>query len=79
MMADRKNQAKSPNNAADLREFAERWKRVGPILETIRRDEIRRTTDAEYLKIVERVWSVDVRRTPRHDSGLVEFQRIMRR
>ena len=61
------------------KQYFQRWKTLGPLLDSIRHDELRRMTDAEYLKIVERVWSVNVQRSPRHDSGLVEWQRMLRR
>lgn len=61
------------------KQYFQRWKTLGPLLDSIRHDELRRMTEAEYLKIVERVWSVNVQRSPRHDSGLVEWQRMLRR
>ena len=59
--------------------YYQRWKTLGPVLDSIRHDELRRMTDTEYLKVVERVWSVDVQRSLRRESGLVEWQRMLRR
>ena len=61
------------------KQYYQRWKTLGPVLESIRHDELRRMTDTEYLKVVERVWSVDIRRSLRQESGFVEWQRLLRR
>ena len=66
---------KRPNSEA--RDYVERWKETGPILERIRRDELRRMTEQDYLNAVERIWSAGVRVRPRKTSGLVEWQRLM--
>lgn len=57
--------------------YYQRWKSLGPVLDSIRHDDLRRMTDTEYLKVVERVWSVDVQRSLRRESGLVEWQRML--
>ena len=61
------------------RQYFERWKWLGPLLESIRHDELREMSETDYFKAIERVWSVDVRRSLRRESGLVEFQKALRR
>ena len=61
------------------RQYFERWKWLGPLLESIRHDELRAMSETDYFQAVERVWSVNVRRSLRRESGLVEFQKALRR
>jgi hypothetical protein len=61
------------------RQHFERWKSLGPLLESIRHDELRAMSEQDYFKAVERVWSVDVTRSKRYESGLVEFQKVLSR
>ena len=57
------------------------WKRVGPILARIRRDELRRFDWDKDWAIVEALVDLAVDRPsePSTTSGLVELQRLMRR
>jgi len=60
------------------RRYLKRWVRLGPILDAIRHDEIRRMNNEEYLRTMEQLWSVVVNPTKRDTSGLVEWQRLLR-
>ena len=60
-------------------QYFERWKWLGPLLDSIRHDELRAMSETDYFQAVERVWSVNVRRSLRRESGLVEFQKALRR
>ena len=60
------------------RQYFERWKWLGPLLESIRHDELRAMSETDYFRAVERVWSVHVRRSLRRETGLVEFQKALR-
>lgn len=64
--------------SAAMRAYLSRWQRVGPLLETIRREETRQMTEEDYLQAVEQLWSVSVDPEPRTTSGLVQWQRLMR-
>ena len=61
--------------------FIAHWKRVGPILQQIRRDELRRFDWDKDWALVDSLMDLDVDRPskPRTTSGLVELQRFMRR
>jgi hypothetical protein len=58
-----------------LKEFAERWKRLGPILEQIRDDEIRNADTRLFIKstagLIENFFKTNQSRS---SSGLVEQQ-----
>ncbi len=66
------------NPSAD---FVTLWKRVGPILARIRRDELRRFDWDKDWPIVDALMDLAVDRPsePSTTSGLVELQRLMRR
>lgn len=61
--------------------FIAHWKRVGPILAQIRRDELRRFDWDKNWALVDSLLDLTVDRPsePRTTSGLVELQRFMRR
>jgi hypothetical protein len=54
------------------REYLQRWQRVAPLLDAERLERLRRMTTAEYLRVMEQLWSVKVRPTRRLSSGLVQ-------
>ena len=62
-----------------MRDYAKRWKRLSPVLDSIRHDEIRAVTEEMYLRIMDQLWEVSVSPTRRLNSGLVEFQKRIRR
>jgi hypothetical protein len=61
--------------------FIAHWKRVGPILERIRRDELRRFDwDKDWELVDSLMDSMPGRpQEPSKTSGLVELQRLMRK
>jgi len=62
------------------REFIERWKRVGPLLEEIRWQELRLYRHEDHWKTVEGLMEMAVAHgTPRTTSGLVEIQKLLHR
>ena len=69
----------TPEERELTRQHFERWKWLGPLLESMRYDELQAMSEQDYFKAVERVWSVDVRPSKRSESGLVEFQKALRK
>jgi hypothetical protein len=64
----------------EAREYVERWRKAGPELEKVRREELRRMSDADALKLVKVLLEVGSRSCEcRATSGLVEQQRIFRK
>jgi hypothetical protein len=61
------------------RQYLLRWKRLGPILDAIRHRELRRMTEKQYFQAVEQLWSLNLTTKPRPSSGLVEWQKLLRR
>ena len=63
-----------------MRDWVERWKIVGPELDRMRRDEIRRANTQESIRLFDLAFKAALRNTPpRETSGLVEFQRLLRK
>lgn len=61
----------------ELRDFAARWRRVGPLLEEQREDDVRRSDTASNVAAFSRLWSETVKKEPPlPTSGLIEQQRI---
>jgi hypothetical protein len=61
------------------RAYLRRWRRLGPILDALQHEDLRRMTDADYFRLMEQLWSIPVESEPRRSSGLVEWQRLLRR
>jgi hypothetical protein len=59
--------------------YLKRWQRVGPLLEAIRYGELRRMTEQVHLKAMDHIWGAGISRTRRTTTGLVEWQRLMRK
>jgi hypothetical protein len=60
------------------REFVERWKRVGPLLEEIRQRKLGRFRYEDNVPLVESMLQMAFDyAVPRTTSGLVELQRLM--
>jgi len=58
-----------------LRRWVETWKEAGPLLEAIRRREIREADNLQVLESLESAFNYAVRSMPpRTSSGLVEMQ-----
>jgi len=72
--------AASDGNLDDMRDWVERWKIVGLELDRMRRDEIRRANTQESIRLFDLAFKAALRNTPpRETSGLVEFQRLLRK
>ncbi len=60
--------------------FVEHWARVGPLLEQIRRQELRQYNYEENRHLIDALLQIAYeRRDPQPTSGLVELQRILSR
>ncbi len=60
------------------KEWVEHWRRLGPILEEIRREELRHFNYEEQLPIIDALLQLGVDyAVPRPTSGLVELQRLL--
>lgn len=59
------------------KEWVEHWRRVGPILEEIRREELRNFNYEEQCPIIDALLQLGLdHAVPRPTSGLVEQQRL---
>lgn len=57
--------------------YVEHWKRVGPLLEGIRREELRRFSHADNAQAIDDLLAAGLLHAqPRATSGLIEMQRI---
>jgi len=62
------------------REFVERWKRVGPLLEKIREEDIRRSDTERDIEAFDDVLEYALSTfPPKPESGMVEMQRLFMR
>ena len=61
------------------REYLLRWKRVGPLLDAIRHEELRRMTEKEYFEAMNQLLSIPVDCDVPAWSGLVDWQRVLRK
>lgn len=59
----------------DVRRWVETWKRTGPELEAIRREEIRAANNVKVIALLEDAFNHAATLPPRETSGLVEMQR----
>lgn len=58
--------------------FVEHWRRVGPILEAVRRSELRTYSHEEQWPIIDALLQLGLdHAVPRSTSGLVELERIL--
>ena len=61
-----------------MRRWVQTWKEAGPLLEEIRREEVREADPLEALASLEGMFNHAVRTLPlRESSGLVEMQRLL--
>jgi hypothetical protein len=61
----------------EARQYVEHWKRVGPLLEEIRRDELRQYCHADHAQAIDKHLAAGlIHAEPRLSSGLVEMQRV---
>jgi hypothetical protein len=60
------------------KDFVEHWRRVGPKLERIRREELRNFDWEKQLPLIDALLEIGVSfRPPRTTSGLVELERFL--
>jgi DNA replication protein DnaD len=60
------------------REYVQRWRQLGPMLEKIRRQELREFRHEDNIEIIDALFDLGTRQgTQRTTSGLVELQRIL--
>ena len=63
-----------------LRAWVRNWQVVGPELERMRREDIRRANTQDSIRIFDLAFKAALQNTPpRTNSGLVEFQRLLRK
>jgi len=59
-------------------EYVRRWRKLGPLLEEIRDEEVRRANTQEAILMMDQAFKIALRDLPpRETSGLVEWQRWM--
>jgi hypothetical protein len=60
------------------KEWVEHWRRLGPILEAIRREELRNFNYEEQLPVIDALLQLGLDyAVPRPTSGLVELERLL--
>jgi hypothetical protein len=63
-----------------LRDWVRNWQVAGPKLEQMRREDIRRANTQDSIRLFDLAFKAALRNSPpRNTSGLVEFQRLLRR
>jgi hypothetical protein len=63
-----------------MRDYVKRWETLGPILEKIRADEIRKSDTFGALAVFDGLYEAAIRdRPPASYSGLIEQQAILKR
>jgi hypothetical protein len=69
----------APQSGRTDKDWIEHWRRVGPILEEIKRQELRNFKHEEQWEIVDALLQLglDQAGPPRTTSGLVEWARLM--
>ena len=74
--ADGEASANPPDERARLKEYAERWKRLGPLLEAQREEDVRQSDTVSNIAAFGRLYAMAVVASPPlPTSGLVEQQR----
>ena len=69
-----------PASATTDEAWVEHWRKVGPQLERIRRDELRNFKNEDNLEAINALLEIGARRgEPRTTSGLVEMQRLFKK
>jgi len=64
----------------EAREYVERWRKAGPELEKVRREELRVMRHQEQAELIDSLLEAGLRHAqPSTTSGLVEMQRIFAR
>lgn len=66
------------NSDQRLKQWVENWKILGPQLESLRNEEIRKASTREAIQLFDLAFKSVLRNCPpREDSGLVEFHRLL--
>lgn len=74
--ADAPTPANTTDAHAHLKEYADRWKRLGPLLEAQREDDVRRSDTVANIAAFGRLYALALASSPpQPTSGLVEQQR----
>lgn len=69
-----------PARTESMRDFVERWKRLGPILAQFEAEELKRTDVAATIRAFSGMVAIACRTSPPGPmSGLVEMQRLLAR
>ena len=67
-----------PPTRAQMQAYVRRWKELGPILEWMRDEDIRRANTQDSIRMFHQAFRIALRDLPpRESSGLVEWQRYM--
>jgi hypothetical protein len=62
----------------EARQFVERWRKAGPELEKVRREELRAIRHAEQATLIDSLLELGLTYSrPSTTSGMVEMQRIL--
>jgi hypothetical protein len=71
---------RSSTTTNKLREWVRNWQLVGPKLERLRREDIRTANTQVAIRQFNLAFKAAIRNTPhRQTSGLVEYQRLLRK
>jgi len=63
-----------------LREWVRNWQVIGPQLDRLRRESIRKANTQDSIRQFDLAFKAALRNTPhRQTSGLIEFQRLLRK
>ena len=64
----------------DDKAWLEHWQKVGPLLEQIRRAELRNYRHEDHIHIIDSLFQIGCQfARPRETSGLVELQRLFQK
>ena len=73
------NSGKTPHRT-DNKAWVEHWQKIGPKLDAIRREELRKFKHEDHLEEIDALLEIGSRfGTPRTTSGLVEQQRLFQK
>ena len=76
---DTPTQSWTAEQKTQMREYVERWKQLGPVLDGIRFRELRAMSDNERIRSLTAIQALCFRRTSDDDSGWVAWQKVRQR
>ena len=76
---DTPTQSWTAEQKTQMREYVERWKQLGPVLDGIRFRELRAMSDNERIRSLTAIQALRFRRTSDDDSGWVAWQKVRQR